>query len=65
MCIESFRLFERNVEGISVNDNPFSDLKSSHWAYEDMIEAITTHTCTLDKNEKEIWKSHEYPYLGN
>ena len=57
------RLLGRNVEDVKVNDSPFSDLKASHWGYEDLVEAITTHTCVLAKDGKEEWKSHEYPYL--
>ena len=59
------RMLQRNAKGIKVNDVPFSDLSTSHWAYSEMLEAITTHTCTVDKdnNYQEEWKSHEYPYL--
>ena len=57
------RLLGRNVEGVKVNDNPFSDLKTSHWGYENMVEAIATHECVVAKDGKEEWKSHEYPYL--
>ncbi len=57
------RLLNRKVENVTVTDNPFSDLRKNHWAYEDMMEAVTTHSSTKDENGVETWKSHEYPYL--
>lgn len=35
---------------------PYSDVKSSHWAYADIIEASVTHTFDRDGSGTEIWK---------
>lgn len=34
------------------------DVTDSHWAYYELLEALTEHTCTIEGTE-EIWTSHE------
>lgn len=58
------RLLERNIEDASVNDNPFSDLSTGHWAYKNMVEAFTSHVVRENGNQRGRWMSHSYPYLN-
>lgn len=57
------RLLERNIDDAQVNDNPFSDLSASHWAYKNMVEAFTSHVVRENGNQRGKWISHSYPYL--
>jgi uncharacterized repeat protein (TIGR02543 family) len=38
-------------------ENPYYDLKKSHWAYSDIIEASVVHEYVKDKNGVETWQT--------
>jgi len=50
------RMLNRNVREITASVNIFSDLKTTHWAYNNVMEATITHKFTFDKDGYEIWK---------
>ncbi len=56
------RLLGRKGTDMYAWKNPFSDLKTSHWAYKEMLEAVTTHTFTWEEDGLEEWSEYEYPY---
>jgi hypothetical protein len=56
------RLLERNDSTAYVDDNPFTDLPTSHPYYHSMVEAFTYHTTVTDSRGVEIWQDHSYPW---
>ncbi len=56
------RVFERSADRFTLNMaddiRVMPDVTSSHWAYYDLIEALTEHTCTRT-DSGESWISHE------
>ncbi len=58
------RMLNRKLENASSNLNIFPDLSINHWAYDDIIEATTTHEYDRNANGYETWIDYERPAEG-